>query len=85
MNLKVVRDELVQSYVWAQARNDALKYVKDQLKAQLRDERKLVSSYEDEMRGLEEQDYVIGKRTRYYTDYSSFLFLLLFIILFLFL
>ena len=64
MNLKVVRDELVQSYVWAQARNDALKYVKDQLKAQLRDERKLVSSYEDEMRGLEEQDYVIGKKIR---------------------
>lgn len=59
-NLQLVRDELVQSYVWVQARNDALRYMKEHLKAQLMEERQLVSAYQDQLRDLEDQNYTIG-------------------------
>lgn len=56
----ISRDELVQSLVWAQARNDALSYMKDQLRAQIIEERKLVTSYQGQIRDLEDQGYSIG-------------------------
>jgi len=59
-NLQLVRDELVQSYVWVQARNDALRYMKEHLKAQLIEERQIVSTYQDQLRDLEDQNYTIG-------------------------
>ncbi|XP_063674169.1 ralA-binding protein 1-like isoform X1 [Bolinopsis microptera] len=59
-NLQLVRDELVQSYVWVQARNDALRYMKEHLKAQLKEERQMVSTYQDQLRDLEDQNYTIG-------------------------
>lgn len=59
-NLQLVRDELVQSYVWVQARNDALRYMKEHLKAQLIEERQIVSTYQEQLRDLEDQSYSIG-------------------------
>ena len=59
-NLQLVRDELVQSYVWVQARNDALRYMKEHLKAQLIEERQIVSTYQEQLRDLEDQNYSIG-------------------------
>lgn len=60
INIKFIRSELEQSYVWARSRNEALEDMGDELRTRLHKEKNEVTGLEEKLRELEDNSYILS-------------------------